>query len=318
MKVWIDGSIVDGKDAKLSVTDHGLLYGDGIFEGMRAYSGRLFRLDDHLERLAVSARAIALAIPGGTDAVRRIVLETVAATGSLDAYVRLLVTRGEGPLGVDPTSCAEPKIVCIVDTVELFPPERAKKGVTLVTASLRRPSADVLDPRVKSLNYLNNVLAKGEAKRLGADDALLLNPQGAVAEATGANVFAVCRGVVTTPPATDGALEGITRRTVLELCEKLGIAARERTMGRIDLFGAEEAFLTGSGARLVPVKSLDGQPVGKASPGPITERLMDAFFAYARSTGTPIPYPEKLGTRNWGQVRISRSAGRFVTAPLLR
>jgi len=175
MKVWIDGSIVDGKDAKLSVTDHGFLYGDGIFEGMRAYNGRLFRLDDHMRRLQISARAIAIEIPGGVRQAREVVLETVAATGSLDAYVRLLITRGEGPLGVDPTTCAEPKMICIVDTVELFPPARAALGVDLVTASLRRPSADVLDPRVKSLNYLNNALCKGEAKRRGADDALLLN-----------------------------------------------------------------------------------------------------------------------------------------------
>jgi branched-chain amino acid aminotransferase len=295
MKVWIDGGIVDGKDARLSVTDHGFLYGDGIFEGMRAYSGRLFRLEDHLRRLQVSARSIALDIPGGIDHVRSVVLQTVAATASLDAYIRLLVTLGEGPLGVDPTTCPEPKLICIVDTVDLFPPERAARGVDLVTATLRRPSADVLDPRVKSLNYLNNVLCKGEARRRGADDALLLNQQGAVAECTGANIFAVRDGVVTTPPTTDGALDGITRLTILELCAKLGIEARERTMGRIDFFAADEAFLTGSGARVVPVRSLDSQPIGRSdeavTPGPVTRRLTEAFFEFARSTGTPIPYP---------------------------
>jgi branched-chain amino acid aminotransferase len=293
MKVWIDGSIVEGRDARLSVTDHGLLYGDGVFEGMRAYNGRLFRLEDHLKRLETSARAIALDIPGGTDHVRDVVLQTVAATGSSEAYIRLLVTRGEGPLGVDPTTCPEPKLICIVDTVDLFPPERAARGVDIVTATLRRPSADVLDPRVKSLNYLNNVLCKGEAKRRGADDALLLNQQGAVAECTGANIFAVIQGMVVTPPPTDGALDGITRRTILELCAKLGLDARERTMGRIDFFGADEAFLTGSGARVVPVRSLDSQPIGRAgaaTPGPVTKQLTDAFFEFARSTGTPIPY----------------------------
>lgn len=291
MKVWIDGNIVDGKDARLSVTDHGFLYGDGIFEGMRAYNGRMFRLDDHLRRLQVSARALDLAIPGGIDHVRNVVLQTVAATGSAEAYIRLLVTRGEGPLGVDPTTCPESKLICIVDTVDLFPAERAARGVDLVTASLRRPSADVLDPRVKSLNYLNNVLCKGEARRRGADDALLLNQQGAVAECTGANIFAVQGGMVTTPPCTDGALDGITRRTILELCERLGIPARERTMGRIDFFAADEAFLTGSGARVVAVRSLDGQPIGESTPGAITARLTEAFFEFARSTGTPIPYP---------------------------
>lgn len=297
MKVWIDGNIVDGKDAKLSVTDHGFLYGDGIFEGMRAYNGRLFRLDDHMRRLQVSARAMALEIPGGIEHARDVVLQTVASTGSPDAYVRLLVTRGEGPLGVDPTTCPQPKLICIVDTVELFPPERAALGVELVTASLRRPGADVLDPRVKSLNYLNNVLCKGEAKRHGADDALVLNQHGNVAEGTSANVFAVCAGTVTTPPVTDGALDGITRRTILELCDGLGIAARERTMGRIDFFGAEEAFLSGSGARIVPIRSLDGQPIGEATPGPVTKRLTEAFFELARSTGVPIPYPAARAAR---------------------
>lgn len=296
MKVWIDGNIVEGKDARLSVTDHGFLYGDGVFEGMRAYSGRLFRLEDHLRRLEVSARAIVLEIPGGIDLVRDVVLQTVAATGSLDAYIRLLITRGEGPLGVDPTTCPESKLICIVDTVDLFPPERAARGVDVVTATLRRPGADVLDPRVKSLNYLNNVLCKGEAKRRGADDALLLNQQGAVAECTGANIFAVLDGVVATPPTTDGALDGITRRTILELCAEFGIPARERTLGRIDFFAADEAFLTGSGARVVPVRSLDGQPIGRGkngaqTPGPITRRLTEAFFEFARRTGTPIPYP---------------------------
>ena len=290
MKVWIDGRIVEGKDAKLSVTDHGFLYGDGIFEGMRAYNGRMFRLDDHMRRLSVSARALGLEIPGGTEQAKRVVLETVAATGSPEAYIRLLITRGEGPLGVDPTTCPKPNMICIVDTVEVFPPERAALGVELVTASYRRPGADVLDPRVKSLNYLNNALCKGEARRRGADDSLVLNQQGAVTETSSTNVFAVCGGVVTTPPTTDGALDGITRRTVLELCAKLGIPARERSMGRIDFFGADEAFVTGSGARIVPIRSLDGQTIGTAVPGAITAKLTEAFFELARSTGTPIPY----------------------------
>ncbi|HYB99904.1 MAG TPA: branched-chain-amino-acid transaminase [Candidatus Limnocylindrales bacterium] len=291
MKVWIDGQIVDGKDARIPVTDHGFLYGDGVFEGMRAYAGRMFRLDDHMARLEVSARAIGLEIPGGTERVRDIVLQTVAATGSPEAYVRLIVTRGEGPLGIDPTTCPQARILCIVDTVELFTPEKSERGVALITASLRRPAADVLDPRVKSLNYLNNAMVKLEARRQGADDALLLNASGAIAEASGANIFAVCRGVLTTPPVTDGALEGITRQTVLELAGEAAIPARERSMGRVDLFGASEAFLTGSGARIVPVRSLDGQPVGSAVPGPVTARLRAAFFELARSTGTPVPYP---------------------------
>ena len=293
MKVWIDGAIVDGADAKISVFDHGFLYGDGVFEGMRAYNGRMFRLDDHMRRLGISMRAIGLETPGGTAAIRDIVLETVASAGANDAYIRLLVTRGQGPLGVDPTTCADPRVICIVDTVELFPADKAARGIDLVTASLRRPGADVLDPRVKSLNYLNNVMAKLEARRHGVDDALLLNATGNVTEATGANIFAVCRGVLTTPLGTDGVLEGITRMTVLELAEKLGIPARERTMGRIDLLGASEAFLTGSGARIVPVRSLDTQQIGETVPGPVTLRLRDAFFEFARANGTPVPYPDR-------------------------
>jgi branched-chain amino acid aminotransferase len=292
MKIWIDGAIVEEHEARVPVTDHGLLYGDGVFEGMRAYEGRLFRLDDHLQRLATSARAIGLALPGGTDAMRDIVLRTVAATGSPDAYVRLIVTRGVGPLGIDPTTCPEPRVICIVDTVELFPADRARLGVALATASLRRPRADVLDPRIKSLNYLNNVLAKLEAKQRGADDALLLNDSGNIAEASGANLFVVRDGAIVTPPASDGALEGITRRTVLELAGELGIPASERTLGRMDVFGADECFLTGSGARVVPVRSLDERPIGTEVPGPVTETLREAYFARTRTSGTPIPYAD--------------------------
>ncbi len=295
MKVWIDGAIVDGNEAKISVFDHGFLYGDGIFEGMRAYNGRLFRLEDHMRRLGVSARAIGLELPGGVDSVRDIVLTTVASTGAREAYIRLLVTRGQGPLGVDPTTCSDPRVICIVDTVELFPADKAASGVDLATSSLRRPSADVLDPRVKSLNYLNNVMAKLEARRRGVDDALLLNAAGNVTEATGANIFAVCRGVLTTPTATDGVLEGITRMTVIELADKLGIPVRERSMGRLDLLGASEAFLTGSGARIVPVRSLDTELIGEVTPGPVTTRLRAAFFEFAKLNGTPIPYADCAG-----------------------
>ncbi len=289
MKVWIDGRIVGQEEARISVTDHGLLYGDGVFEGMRAYSGRMFRLEDHLRRLELSARAIGLDLPG-RDRLREVVLATVAATGAADAYVRLVATRGEGPLGLDPTTCRGTRIFCIADSVELFSVEKTAGGIALVTVSLRRPAPDALDPRVKSLNYLNNVLAKLEARRRGADDAILLNGRGDVAEASAANVFVVRNGRLMTPPATDGALEGITRATVLDLAPTLGIEAGERTLGRIDLLGADEVFLTGSGARIVPVRSLDSQPIGESVPGPITARLRDAFLAHAHSTGTPVPY----------------------------
>jgi branched-chain amino acid aminotransferase len=288
MKVWIDGRIVDGADARVPVTDHGFLYGDGVFEGIRVYARRVFRLDKHLARLAVSARSIGLEIPGGLDGAREIILATVRALGADEAYVRLIVSRGEGALGVDPTSCPRPRIVCIVDQARLYPPEKLESGIDLITSSWRRPPPDVLDPRVKSLNYLNNAMAKLEARRRGADEALLLNAAGHVAEASVANVFALRGGVLATPPATDGALEGITRGAVLELAAREGLPCAERTLGRFDLLGAEEVFLTGTGARIVPVRSLDGETIGKGGAGPVTRRLSAAFLALANSTGTPL------------------------------
>ncbi|HEX5067624.1 MAG TPA: branched-chain-amino-acid transaminase [Myxococcota bacterium] len=286
--VWIDGRVVDVKDARISILDHGLLYGDGLFEGMRVYGGRVFRLDRHLARLAAGARALSLALPGGTDALREIVLATARAHGGAEAYIRLIVTRGEGALGVDPTSCPHPRILCLVDRVSIYPEEKVGAGIDLVTASLRRPPPDVLDPRVKSLNYLNNALAKGEARRQGADDALLLNREGQVAEAAVANVFVVREGALWTPPGSDGALEGINRATVLELARELGIATAERSLGRFDLFAAEEVFLTGSGVGgLVPVRSLDREPVG-AGPGPVFRRLRAAFEACKPRLGVSV------------------------------
>jgi branched-chain amino acid aminotransferase len=288
MKVWIDGEITDGAEARVPVTDHGLLYGDGIFEGIRVYGGRVFRLDAHMARFETAARAIALELPGGIAAVREVVLETVRATGSDEAYVRLIATRGEGALGVDPTTCPRPRLICLVDRVRIYPPEKLLAGIDLVTSSLRRPPADVLDPRIKSLNYLNNVLAKLEARQRGADEALMLNAQGMVAEASVANVFVVRDGVLLTPPATDGALEGITRATVLEIAATLGLPAREQTLGRFDFFAADEAFLTGSGAGIVPVRSLDGRDVGCGAPGPVYAKIRAAFADATAELGTPI------------------------------
>ena len=278
MTVCIDGKICGESEASVPVWDHGLLYGDGVFEGLRVYGGRVFRLDDHLQRLVHGARALHLALPGGLAGLRRIVEQTVQAHGAPQAYVRLVVTRGSGPLGIDPTSCARPRVVCIADQVSLYSEAQALAGLDLVTASHRRPSADVLDPRIKTLNYLNNVLAKHEAKVRGADDALLLNQHGRIAEASAANVFVVSEGVLRTPPTADGALEGITRRTVMELARSAGMAVEERSLGRFDLFSADEAFLTGTGARLVRVRSLDGEAIGRGSePGPVVGRLSEAF-----------------------------------------
>jgi branched-chain amino acid aminotransferase len=279
MKVWIDGELFDGKDARIPVCDHGLLYGDGIFEGIRAYGGRIFELDAHLSRLQHGARALHLALPGGVAHLREVALRTLAAYGGGDVYLRLIVTRGDGPLGVDPTTCPKPRVVCIADAIALFDDEKRARGLSLITSSLRRPAADVLDPRIKSLNYLNNALAKAEARQKGADEALLLNPHGHVAEASVANVFTVHGGRLSTPPTTDGALDGITRACVLSLAQKLGIPSEVRTLGRLDLFAADEVFLTGTGAEIVRISSFDGERIGGPELGPVTARLLAAFRA---------------------------------------
>jgi branched-chain amino acid aminotransferase len=277
MKVWIDGELLEGAQARIPVVDHGLLYGDGVFEGMRAVRGTTFKLDAHLERLAYGARSLHLQLPGGVGHMREVVTRTLAAQGGDDVYLRLIVTRGDGPLGVDPSTCAQPRVICIADTIALYSDAKRALGLSLITSSLRRPSADVLDPRVKSLNYLNNVLAKAEARRHGADEALLLNQQGHVAEASVANVFVVRSGRLLTPPTSDGALDGITRATLLELAPALGIPCEVRTLGRMDLFAADEVFLTGTGAGILRVASLDGEPIGRPEPGPITQRLFQAY-----------------------------------------
>ena len=288
MKVWIDEQIVDGKEARIPVVDHGLLYGDGIFEGIRVYGRRVFRLDDHLRRLAAGARTIGLSLPGGLGKIEKIVLETARAYDRDEAYVRLIVTRGDGELGVDPVSCPRPRVICIVDRVRLYSEEKRAQGIQLVTASQRRPAPDVLDPRVKSLNYLNNVLAKREARLRGADEALMLNAAGLVAEASVANVFVVKSGRLSTPPPSDGALEGITRASILEIAAAEGIASREQSLGRFDLFAADEVFLTGTGARIVSVATLDGEPIGEAGGWPVTRHLEAAFARFVEDRGTPL------------------------------
>jgi len=290
MKVWIEGRVVDPDAARISVLDHGLLYGDGVFEGMRVYGGQIFRLEDHLQRLENGGRAIGLELPGGRSHVRAVVLETARAYGREEAYIRLLVTRGQGALGVDPTTCRDPQLICIVTRVNIYPEEKMARGIDLLTSSLRRPGADSVDPAMKSLNYLNSVLAKREALLRGADEALILNGNGNIAEASVANLFAVSRDALRTPAVSQGALPGITRASVLEIAGELGLAAEECVLGRMDLFAADEVFLTGSGARIVPVASLDGQPIGTGEAGqrPITRRIMDAFSTFVLGHGTPI------------------------------
>ena len=291
MKVWIDGRVVDASEAKVPVTDHGLLYGDGIFEGIRIYDRQVFRLDDHLKRLAAGANAIGLELPVDLGGIAKIVLETARAFAEDEAYLRLVVTRGEGSLGVDPTTCHNPRIFCIAAKIDIFAPERVQAGIDLVTVSVRRPALDALDPRVKSLNYLNSALAKREAKLRGADEGLILNAAGKVAEASVANVFIVRGGALVSPPPSDGSLDGITRDSVMQIGVSLGIDARQESLSRIDLLQASEVFLTGSGARIVPVASLDGQPIGGSdlSPGtrPITRQILDSFPEFTRRNGTP-------------------------------
>ncbi|MEE8580026.1 MAG: branched-chain-amino-acid transaminase [Myxococcota bacterium] len=287
MKVWIDGQVVGASDARIPVTDHGLLYGDGLFEGLRVAGRGVFRLADHLDRLASGARAIGLALPGGKAKLATVVLETARAYDREQAYLRLIVTRGDGALGVDPVSCKEPRLICIAGRIELFPAEKRERGLDLVTASQRRPAADMLDPRIKSLNYMPSVLAKREARLRGADDALLLNATGHVAEASVANLFAVKDGTLVTPPVTDGALSGITRASVLEIAASEGIAAREQSLCRFDLFDADEVFLTGTGAGIVPVASLDGAPIGAGAERPITTHIRTAFGDFVKSHSTP-------------------------------
>lgn len=282
MKVWIDGAIVDGKDARVPVTDHGLLYGDGVFDAMRAYGRVVFRLKDHMARLMTALKAVHIRVEGGEQKLRDVIQLTVNAHENADTYVRVIVTRGDGNLGVDPTLCKTPRVICIVDDIKLFPPEKLKAGIDMITSSVRRPAADMLDPRVKSLNYLNNALAKGEARARGVDEALILNQAGLVAEASVANIFALVRGELLTPPVSDGALGGITRMTVIELATELGMRVAERSLGRFDLFGADEVFLTGTGARIVPVRSLDGETIGAGECGPVTAKLSAALDALVR------------------------------------
>jgi branched-chain amino acid aminotransferase len=284
MKVWYRNQIGDARECRISILDHGLLYGDGVFEGIRITGGRVFRLHDHIARLERSARAIGLALPIRGAALAEAVLATARANGEAEAYVRLVATRGVGELGVDPASCVEPELFCIVASLRMFPDEVRAQGLRLLTSWLRRPAADTLDPQVKSLNYLNNVLAKRDARLKGYDDAVLLNQAGHVTEATGANLFAVLNGTLVTPPTSDGALPGITRDSVLAMRAAAGTPVTCRSLTRYDLLTAEEVFLSGSGAGMVSVASIDDTPIGNGA-RPVCEQLRVAYAAYAVEHG---------------------------------
>lgn len=282
LKIWLDGKLVDKADAKISVYDHGLLYGDGVFEGIRLYAGRLFRADAHLRRLYDSAKAIRLTIPISPDQLLAAIHETVKANNFTDCYIRAVVTRGVGFLGIDPNKCANPSIFIIADEIHVYPKETYEKGIAVITASTIRVHPAALPPRVKSLNYLNNILARIEANDAGVPEAIMLNQAGNVAEGTVQNVLIVKGGTVLTPTPVDGILEGVTRQTMLELCTKLGIPCQERTLQKHDLYVADEFFLTGTGAEVMPVTKIDGRTIGTGVAGPITKRLIEAFHRHVR------------------------------------
>lgn len=281
-KIWLDGKLLDKADAKISVYDHGLLYGDGVFEGIRVYNGRIFECEMHLKRLYLSAKAIRLEIPYSMDQVRAAMEETIKANNFVDCYIRLVVTRGVGTLGIDPKRCARPSVFVIADTIQLYPKELYTQGIPIITASIVRTHPNALSPRVKSLNYLNNILAKIEANDAGVSEAVMLNQLGAVAECTADNIFIVVGGQALTPLPTDGILEGVTRMVMMRLCKKLGINAIERTIQRHDLYTADECFITGTGAEVMPVIKIDGRVIGDGQVGPVTKKLIDAFRKHVR------------------------------------
>ncbi len=282
-KVWINGTIVEKADAKISVYDHGLLYGDGVFEGIRVYGGKVFRLAAHVDRLFESARAIKLEVPITREQLRDAITATVKAAGISDGYIRPLVTRGGGYLGLDIRKTRDPQVIVIADTISLYPPELYETGLKIATVSTIRNHPNALNPRIKSLNYLNNILAKMEAVQAGCDEALMLNHKGEVAECSGDNIFLVKRGVLLTPPIDAGILEGITRAAVLELAAAARIPVREQALTRHDVYNADECFLTGTAAEVVPVVECDTRVIGAGKPGPVTRQLRERFQQLVRT-----------------------------------
>jgi branched-chain amino acid aminotransferase len=281
-KVYINGKLFDKADARISVFDHGLLYGDGVFEGIRIYAGKVFRLREHLDRLYESAKHIALEIPLGREKLTEAVLNTVQVNNKRDGYIRLVATRGAGSLGIDPRKTTDPQVIIIVDDVSLYPPELYENGLEVITSSYVRNHSNALEPRIKSLNYLNNILAKMEAIRAGCLEAIMLNVHGEVAECTADNIFLVKRGVLKTPPATAGILEGITRAFVIELAHAAKIPVQEVTLTRHDVYTADECLLTGTGAEIIPVVKCDGRVIGAGTPGPVTRQLRERFHQAVR------------------------------------
>lgn len=288
MKIYLDGKFVDDSEAKISVFDHGLLYGDGVFEGIRLYGGNVFRLDEHLERLENSAKAIMLKLPHTRQEISDLTCETCRQNNLTDAYIRLVVTRGVGDLGLAPWLCPKPSMFIIASKISLYPQEHYDNGLSIVTVPTRRINPAALPPTIKSLNYLNNILGKIEARQFGALEAIMLNDQGYIAECTADNVFIVSKGEIVTPAASQGALKGITRSAILDIGKALNIPVRESDMTRYDVWCADECFLTGSGAEVIPVVKLDGREIGAGKPGPITKRVLAEFRRRVLVEGTRI------------------------------
>ena len=287
-KIYLDGLIVDEADAKVSVFDHALLYGDGVFEGIRFYNHRVFRLEEHIRRLYDSAKSILLTIPLTPQEMIAATCATIRANGLIDGYIRLVITRGVGPMGLSPYKCPKASVIIIVDTISLYSEEAYANGLTMATCSSRRPSHDILSPQVKSLNYLNNVMAKVEALQAGAEEGLILNDLGLVAECTGDNVFVIRDGFITTPPITAGALPGITRAAVIDIARELGIPLAERDLSRHDIYTCDECFLTGTAAEVIAATKLDQRVLGTGKPGPITQKIIARFREIVGTTGTPV------------------------------
>jgi branched-chain amino acid aminotransferase len=281
-RVYINGKLYDKADAKISVYDHGLLYGDGVFEGIRVYEGKIFKLREHVDRLYESARSIKLEIPISREQMAEAVSSTVTANAKRNGYIRALVTRGAGYLGIDPRKASNPQVIIIVDDISMYPQELYENGMEIVSASTVRNHPNALNPRIKSLNYLNNILAQIEAVQAGCFEALMYNHKGELAECTGDNVFLVKRRILKTPPIDAGILEGITRSTVMELARAANIPVQEITLTRHDVYSADECFLTGTGAEVVPVVKCDGRVIGSGRPGPITAQLREQFQQLVR------------------------------------
>jgi branched-chain amino acid aminotransferase len=288
MKVYIDGKFYDPRNAKVSVFDHGLLYGDGVFEGIRAYHGRVFKLTEHIDRLFYSAKAILLELPLAHAQFMRAVVETCRMNKLRDGYIRLVVTRGIGTLGLNPNRCKRPSVIVIADKIQLYPQKMYERGMAIVTVPTTRNLHNAVNPAIKSLNYLNNILAKIEANIAGVEEAIMLNTEGYVAECTGDNLFILKNGELFTPPLSAGALYGITRGVVIDMAREAGMAVSEPNLTRYDLFNADECFLTGTGAELIPVTKIDGRVIGTGKPGPITRSLVQRYHALTQVSGEPI------------------------------